>query len=87
MRALSSTLCLGVQHQEEEYPQQLTLKASGARLQELHRIGGNRDFTLGGRTPGPRAKAETPQEPGPELPAGLGRSPVEGVPWRLSLGS
>ena len=37
---------------EEEPPEHLDLKASGAWLQQLYRTGGNRDSTLGGRTQG-----------------------------------
>ena len=40
----------GIQHQEEEPPEHLALKASRARFQELHKIGGNRDLTLEGHT-------------------------------------
>ena len=43
-------LSLGVWHRKEEPPGHLALKASGAWLQELHRTGGNRDFTLQGHT-------------------------------------
>ena len=51
-------------------------------MQELHRIGGNGDSTPGGPTQGfmrteIQGKAVTPQEPGPDLPVGLGGSPGE----------
>ena len=47
---------------------------------ELHRNGGNRESTFEGctqvfRGTGTYSKAATPQEPGTDLPAGLGRSP------------
>ena len=44
------TPSLGVQHWEEEPPEHLALKVSGAWLQELHRTGGNKDFSLKGHT-------------------------------------
>ena len=85
MRVLSlsdSTPSPGVWHGEEEPPEHLALKASGAWLQEFHRNGGNRDFTLKVHTQnltctGPRAKAVIWQKPGLDLSAGLGGSPGE----------
>ena len=43
-------LSLGIQCQEEEVPEYLAVKASRTWLQELHRTGRNRDFTLKGCT-------------------------------------
>ena len=65
---------LGVQHWEEEPPERLALKASRAWLQELSRTGGNTDSTLGGCTPGPRAKVDF-----------LGARPTSWS-WRVSWG-
>ena len=50
LSCMSGPLSLEVQAQEEEPPEHLALKASGAGLQKRHRIGRNRDFTLGGHT-------------------------------------
>ena len=41
---------LGVWQQEEEFPENQTLKASGIWLQDFNRTGGNRDSTLEGHT-------------------------------------
>ena len=75
---------LGVQQQEEEFPENQTLKASRIWLQDFNRTGGNRDSTLGGhtqsrvriRTQGEGAVA--PQETVPYLPANVGGCPAEG---------
>ena len=40
----------GVRKQEEEFPEDQTLKASGIWLQHFNRTGVNRDSTLGGHT-------------------------------------
>ena len=56
---------LGVRQQEEEFPENQTLKASEIWLQDFDRTGGNRDSTLGGHTQvvctsGPRVKEQWP---------------------------
>ena len=69
-----------VQQREEKSPESPALKASGIWLQDYHRTGGNRNFTLEGhmqilkctRTHG--KKAVIPQETGPDLSASTGVS-------------
>ena len=76
-------------------PGYLALKASGALLQELPRMGGNRDSAFGGcsrisHALEPWAKAVTSYEPGINPPAGLGESLGESgtyPPWTLRLSS
>ena len=73
---------LGVWQQEEEFPENQALKASGIWLQDFDRTGGNRDSTLGGHTQssvriGTREGAVTPGEPEPDQPASVGGSPAE----------
>ena len=74
---------LGVQQQEEEFPENETLKASGIWLQDFDKPGGHRDSTLGGHTQSSvrnRTKGEvavTPYENEPDLPASVGGSPAE----------
>ena len=58
----------------------MSLRASGACMQELHRTGGNRDHipercTQVFMCTGPQGKAETPRESGSELTVVLGGSP------------
>ena len=61
----------------------LTLKASRIGLQDFHRIGGNKDFSLEGHkqnlahTMTQRKGAVMPQETDPEPPASTAGSPVE----------
>ena len=49
---------LGVWHQEEEPTEHLAFKVSGAWVQELHRTGGNKDYTLRGHTQGSLSSRE-----------------------------
>ena len=73
----------GVWQQEEEFPENQTLKASGIWLQDFDRTGGNRDSTLGGHTQSSvcirtQGKgAVTPEETEPDLPASFEGSPAE----------
>ena len=71
---------LGIRHWEREPPEHLALKASGARMQELHGAGGNGDPIPERRTQafigtGDQGKAEASWESGSDLPAVLGGSP------------
>ena len=65
-----------------ESSENLTLKVSGIWLQDFHRTGENRDFSLGGRQQNlactkTQRKSSNVKETEPKLPASVGRSPVE----------
>ena len=71
---------LEVWHWEKGPPEHWALKANRAWLQELHRTRGDKlnFWRMYRRSPvhqDPEEKAVTPQEPGPDLPTGLGGSP------------
>ena len=70
----------------------MILKVSGILLQDLHRVEGNRNSTLGGHKENlvcsrTQSKEVTLQKTEPDLPASVGGSPWEvGVSSGLSCG-
>ena len=74
---------LRIQQRDRKSPRNLTLKAYGFDYRTSHRMGGNRDSTLGGHKQNlvcakiQREGVVTSQQIEPDLPASVGGSPVE----------